>query len=396
MPDHSSRRNFLAAGLVLPASVIAATTGAPTALPAAPADTPKAGSAQPALHYRKLGKTGLKVTSMGFGCMVTSDPVVVSQAVERGINYFDTARVYQGGNNERMVGAALKGKRHNLVLSSKTLAPTKDGALAHLETSLKELQTDYLDIWYLHSKSKPEHITDDLMEAQRIAKQQGKIRFAGISTHIGHRELIPAVIKANHFDVLLASYNFTMGATIDDLLEQTRKAGIGVVAMKVFAGGYHPIPAVKNDPQVIERLHRQGAMFAALKWALKNKHVNTTVPSITDLDQLDEDMRAMSSPFTAADEQVLAAHLEFLGPRYCRLCNSCAGACPQGLPVADVLRFLTYAEGYGQFAMARESFLTLSDEQRSVRCADCAACAVQCVNGVHVRERLALAQELFA
>ena len=396
MPDHSSRRNFLAAGLVLPASAIAATTGAPTAIPAAPADTPKAGSAQPALHYRKLGKTGLKVTSMGFGCMVTSDAVVVSQAVERGINFFDTARVYQGGNNERMVGAALKGKRQRLVLSSKSLAPTKDGALAHLETSLKELQTDYLDIWYLHSKSKPEHITDDLMEAQRIARQQGKIRFAGISSHVGHRELIPAVIKANHFDVLLTSYNFTMGATIDDLLEQTRKAGIGVVAMKVFAGGYHPIPAVKNDPQVIERLHRQGAMFAALKWALKNKHVDTTIPSITDLDQLDEDMRAMSSPFTAADEQVLAAHLEFLRPRYCRLCNSCAGACPQGLPVADVLRFLTYAEGYGQFALARENFLGLSEEQRGVRCLDCAACAVQCVHGVHVRERLALAQELFA
>jgi aryl-alcohol dehydrogenase-like predicted oxidoreductase len=251
---------------------------------------------------------------MGFGCMVTSDAAVIAQAVDMGINFFDTARVYQGGNNERMVGAALKGKRQKLVLSSKTLAPTKDGALAHLDTSLKELQTDYLDIWYLHSKSKPEHITDDLMEAQRIAKQQGKIRFAGISSHVGHRELIPAVIKANHFDVLLASYNFTMGTTIDDLLEQTRKAGIGVVAMKVFAGGYHPIPAVKNDPQVIELLHREGAMFAALKWALKNKHVDTTIPSITDLDQLDEDVRAMASPFTPADEKGALCAARFSAP----------------------------------------------------------------------------------
>jgi hypothetical protein len=383
--------------LVLPASAIATTTGAQTAQPgAAPASTFKPGAGKPALKFRTLGKTGLKVTSMGFGCMVTSDGAVIAQAVEMGINYFDTARVYQGGNNERMVGAALKGNRQKLVLSSKTLAPTKEGALAHLETSLKELQTDYLDIWYLHSKSKPEQITDDLMEAQRIAKQQGKIRFAGISTHVGHRELIPAVIKANHFDVLLASYNFTMGTTIDDLLEQTRKAGIGVVAMKVFAGGYHPIPAVKNDPQVIERLHREGAMFAALKWALKNKHVDTTVPSITDLDQLDEDVRAMTSPFTAADEKVLAAQLDFLRPRYCRMCNTCAGTCPQGLPVADVLRFLTYAEGYGQFAVARENFLELSERQRSVRCGDCAECAVKCANGVHVRERMARAQELFA
>jgi len=394
MSDNSSRRNFLAAaGLALPASALAATTGLPSPLPA---EAPPSGLAKPRLQFRTLGKTGLKVTSMGFGCMVTSDPVVIQQAVESGVNFFDTARVYQGGNNERMVGEALKGKRKNLILCSKTLAPTKEGALAHLETSLKELQTDYLDIWYLHSKSKPEHITDELLEAQRIAKQQGKIRFAGISTHVGHRELIPAVIKSGRFDVLLASYNFTMGHTIDDLLEQTRAAGIGVVAMKVFAGGYKPIPAVKNDPEVIQKLHREGAMFAALKWAMKSKFVDTTIPSITDLDQLDEDLRSMESPFTAADEKVLSAQLEFLRPRYCRMCNSCDGVCSQGLPVADVLRFLMYAEGYGQFPMARENFLAMPEELRNVRCGDCTDCTVKCVNGVHVRERLQRAQEIFA
>jgi aryl-alcohol dehydrogenase-like predicted oxidoreductase len=392
MSDNSSRRNFLACGLALPASALAATTGLPAPKPAAA----PAGTAKPSLQFRTLGKTGLKVTTMGFGCMVTSDPVVIAQAVEMGVNFFDTARVYQGGNNERMVGAALKGKRKNLILSSKTLASTKDGALAHLETSLKELQTDYLDIWYLHSKSKPEHITDELLEAQAIAKQQGKIRFAGISTHVGHRELIPAVIKSGKFDVLLASYNFTMGKTIDDLLEQTRAAGIGVVAMKVFAGGYKPIPVVPSDPAVIQKLHREGAMLAALKWAMKNKHVDTTIPSITDLDQLDEDLRSMSSPFTPADEQVLTAQLEFLRPRYCRMCNSCDGVCAQGLPVADVLRFLMYAEGYGEFPMARESFLAMPEELRNVRCGDCSDCTVKCGNGVHVRERLQKAQELFA
>ncbi len=392
MSDNSSRRNFLAAGLALPASTLAATTGLPSPKPST-ATAPKATTK---LQYRTLGKTGLKVTTMGFGCMVTSDPVVISQAVEAGVNYFDTARVYQGGNNERMVGAALKGKRKNLILSSKTVALNKEGALAHLETSLKELQTDYLDIWYLHSKMKPADITDELLEAQRIAKQQGKIRFAGISTHVGHQALIPAVIKSGAFDVLLASYNFTMGHAIDDLLEQTRAAGIGVVAMKVFAGGYKPIPVVKNDPDVIQKLHREGAMLAALKWAMKNKHVDTTIPSITDLDQLEEDLRSMSAPFTPADEQVLSAQLEFLRPRYCRMCNSCDGVCSQGLPVADVLRFLMYAEGYGQFPMARESFLAMPEELRNVRCGDCAECSVKCANGVQVKARLQRAQEMFA
>ncbi len=393
MSDNSSRRNFLAAGLALPATALAVNTGSQSATRPTAA-TPV--STQAGVRFRQLGKTGLKVTTVGFGCMVTSDPTVVEKAVDLGINLFDTARVYQGGNNERMVGAALKGKRDRLILSSKTLAPTKEGALAHLETSLKELQTDHLDIWYLHSKSKPEDIKDELVEAQQIAKQQGKIRFAGISTHSGHRELIPAVIKNGHFDVLLASYNFTMGKTIDDLLEQTRAAGIGVVAMKVFAGGYTPIRVVPNDPKVIQLLHREGAMLAALKWTIKNKNVDTTIPSMVDLDQLDENMRAMAGPFTPADEKVLSAQLEFLRPLYCRMCGACSGVCPNGLPVSDMLRYLTYAEGYGQFAVGRENFLSMDEQLRNVRCGDCTECAVHCPNGVRVQERVGRAQELFA
>lgn len=382
----ASRRTFLATGLALPAA----------AFPTPPAPPPGAAVKNPPLQFRQLGKTGLKPTTVGFGCMVTSDPTVIERAIDSGVNLFDTARVYQGGNNERMVGAALKGKRQGLILSSKTLAPNKEGALAHLDTSLKELQTDYLDIWYLHAKSKPEDIKDDLLEAQRIAKQQGKIRFAGISTHGGHRELIPAVIKSGKFDVLLVSYNFTMGSTIDDLLEQTRSAGIGTVAMKVLAGGYRPIPVVPNDPKVIQLLHREGAMLAALKWTIRNKNIDTTIPSIVDGDQLEENLRAMSTTFTPADEKVLRAQLDFLKPRYCRMCGTCSGVCPQGLPVSDVLRYLTYAEGYGQFSLARENFLQLNDKLRDVRCGDCVECAIHCPNGVRVRERVGKAQELFA
>ncbi|MCX6619676.1 MAG: aldo/keto reductase, partial [Acidobacteria bacterium] len=341
MSDRASRRTFLTTGLALPASALTM-----TAAPAAPK-----------LEHRQLGKTGLKVTTVGFGCMVTSDASVIARAVDLGVNFFDTARVYQSGNNERMVGAALKGKRQGIILCSKSLGKTKERALADLDISLKELQTDYLDVWYLHSKKTPEDITDELLEAQRVARQQGKIRFAGISTHVGHRELIPAVVKCGKFDVLLVSYNFTMGKTIDDLLESTRAAGIGVVGMKVMAGGYRPISAVPNDPKVIERLHQEGAFPAALKWVIRNRNVDTTIPSIVDMDQLDENARVMGSAFGAGDEKLLLSKLDFLTPRYCRMCNGCDGACPKGLPVSDVLRYLTYAEGYGQFALGRENFL---------------------------------------
>src|ERR1700690_1649892 len=191
----SSRRSFLASGLVLPAAGLA--------LPR-PGRTPASQSAAPVatdkLTYRTLGKTGLKVTSVGFGCMITSDASVIARAADAGINYFDTARVYQSGNNERMVGAALKGKRQNITLSSKTPSKTREAALAGLDTSLRELGTDHLDIWYLHAKTKPAEVTDELIDAQQTAKKAGKIRFAGVSTHSGQVELIPALTANPHID----------------------------------------------------------------------------------------------------------------------------------------------------------------------------------------------------
>ena len=155
MSDRASRRTFLTTGLALPATALT-TSAKPSA---------------PKLEHRKLGKTGLKVTTVGFGCMVTSDASVIARAVDMGVNFFDTARVYQSGNNERMVGAALKGKRQGIILCSKSLGRTKERALADLDTSLKELQTDYLDVWYLHSKKAPADITDELLEAQAIAQE---------------------------------------------------------------------------------------------------------------------------------------------------------------------------------------------------------------------------------
>jgi uncharacterized protein len=340
-----------------------------------------------------LGKTGLKVTSVGFGCMITSDQSVVERAADVGINYFDTARSYQGGNNERMVGAALKSKRKNLVIATKTGAKTKADALDHLNTSLRELGTDYLDIWHLHGRSKAEELSDELLEAQQIAKKEGKIRFAGVSTHAGHSEIFPTVIsKLPHFDVILTSYNFTMDP-IDELIASAKKAGVGVIAMKVMAGGFR---SIKPNDKNYATLKREGAMLAALKWALKNRNVDTTIPSITDMDQLDENMKAMSVPFSDSDAKTLAAQLEYIRPLYCRMCGACDGRCPQGLPVADILRHLSYAQGYGEFRLARESYQELPEKVRNVRCDLCLSCSIQCPNGVQVAERLITAQELLA
>jgi aryl-alcohol dehydrogenase-like predicted oxidoreductase len=384
----SSRRNFLAAGLALPVAASASRTDAPE--PQAPA---RPSSSGPAFTYRTLGKTGLKVTSVGFGCMITSDASVVERAADLGITYFDTARGYQGGNNERMVGAALKKKRKDIVLSSKSHAGSGAEALADLDTSLKELGTDYLDIWYLHGKSNPVEVTDSLIEAQQKAKKAGKIRFAGVSTHSGQPQLMPALAKNPNIDVILTSYNFTMDPNMNALIDEASKAGKGIVAMKVMAGGFRRLRP--DDPNA-KKLKQEGAMLAALKWVLHNPLVNTTIPSMTDMDQLDENLKAMSSPFGAAEQKLLALQREYIRPLYCNMCGQCDGTCRKGLPVQDILRFVTYAEGYGQFALGRERFAELAPEHAATRCGDCPGCTVQCPHGVQVAQRLIRAQELFA
>jgi predicted aldo/keto reductase-like oxidoreductase len=323
---------------------------------------------------------------------------VISRAVDMGITYFDTARGYQSGNNERMVGAALKASRNKIVLSSKSESKTAAEAMAHLETSLKELGTDYLDIWYMHARDTVAAIPDEQVTVWENAKKQGKIRHIGISTH-NPAAIVDRVLAVGKFEVMLSTYNFTVGGANDPAYKRLVAAGIGMVAMKVMApasraGGFSNLPGYRADR--MDRVTKPGGPVAALKWVLRDQRFATTIPSMTDIDQLEANFRAMSEPFSAADEKLLARLDEDIRPLYCRMCYQCSGQCPKGVPVPDTIRYLSYADFYGQFALGREHFLALPEEARGVRCRDCGSCAVRCPNGVHVAERLVRAQELFA
>jgi aryl-alcohol dehydrogenase-like predicted oxidoreductase len=373
MESKSSRRGFLAAGLALPAAGIAATR---MPEPLAPqAQTRPAGGT---LATRTIGKTGLKVTQVGFGCMITSDPTVISRAFDMGITYFDTARGYQKGNNERMVGAALVANRAKITLSSKSEAPTGTAAMQELETSLKELGTDHLDIWYVHSRDSNDKFTDECVQAWITAKQQGKIRFIGISTH-NPNAIVDRVLQIGKFDVLLSTYSFATGTKNDATYKRLTDAGVGLVAMKVMAPASAGRGRGANAAPVAPGTH-----LAALKWVLKNPLFATAIPSMTDIDQLQTNFRALTEKISAEDEKLLARVNEEIRPYYCRMCHQCSGQCPKGVPVADTIRYLSYADFYGQFPLGRDYFARLPQNIQDVRCADCSSCAVQCPNGVHV------------
>ncbi len=382
----NTRRSFLASGLALPAAARLA--------PLAPE------TKTPTVRYRALGKTGLKVSELGCSCEGATDISVVQRALDLGITFFDTARSYESGQNERILGAGLGNRRKDVVLSTRSYAKDRKGLEADLDTSLKELKTDYVDLWFLGARDAP--VADDMLEFQQAAQKAGKIRFRAFSTH-RTADMVP-YIKKNKFDVVMVPYNFAIGTAkdpfkmpatnLDAALTELQKEGIGVIAMKVMAGGYKDPRAPKDT---LEDVHKRPKAFvSALRWALRKPWIQTTTVSMRSRDHLEENMEAMATPFSEADAQTLTAQMDLIRPVYCRMCYQCDGRCPQGVPVPDVLRYLMYADGYGRFDQGYERYQALAAEVRSVRCADCGQCEIQCPNGVAVRNRLIRAQELFA
>jgi uncharacterized protein len=351
---------------------------------------------------RTLGRTGLEVSEIGFGAERVSDVTVIRMALDLGVNFFDTARDYSGGTNEGVLRDGLGPRRKNVIVSSRSYGKDAKAIRRDLDTSLRELRTDYLDIWYIGSKDSPDSVSDEMLDVQRSAKAEGKIRFSGLSTHRLH-QVMPFVLGRGGFDVIQIPYNFAIGAREDpfdfeatnlsNCLDDLSDAGVGVVAMKVMAGGYRD----KESARLLNRiLRREGAYAAALRWALMDSRIQTTSIRMADREQLEENVWAATTGFTQEDGETLRVHLRDIRPLLCRMCGDCDGVCPQGLPVSDLVRYATYADGYRDRSKGLAAYRGLQPAIREVRCEDCAECVVRCPNGVNVRKQVGRAQRLFA
>lgn len=380
MSHKLSRRKFLKAGLVLPAAGLVSTTGIDTAF----AEPPK-------VAYRTLGKTGLKVSGVGYGIGFVPETEVVARAIDMGVNYFDTSRVY--GDSEAIFGGVIKGRdRSKLVIATKSGSRRKADILRDIDASLKALGTDYVDIYHLHARDTPAAIPDEALEAVQEIKKSGKARFLGFSNHDPNR-MVDFLLESETFDVIQTTYSFAIGGYYRDrAIKKLADAGIGIIAMKVVVAltglnlfNLENPPAKEGDGPV-----------AGIKWVLNNPAIGTTVPHMKTVSELEMNVRAMSEPYTPSDEKLLYVMNEKIRPSYCRMCYECSDKCPQNMPVTDVLRFLAYHDYCGNYHQARMSFAELSKEIRKVRCRDCTDCSIQCPNGVHVRDRLIRAQELLA
>jgi hypothetical protein len=357
-----------------PTAGAASASGAVAGASPAPADAPRVRA------ERVLGRTGLRVSDVGFGTGGTGDdPMLLQYAFDHGVTYFDTAESYPLGHPgvaEKAVGKAFRGRRDQIVLTTKTEAQASDTRqvlMQRLHASLRRLQTDHVDIYLNHAVNDRERLENpEWFEFVAKAKQQGKIRFSGMSGHAGRLiECLDVAVDRSLVDVILVAFNFgedpafyaglTQGLDLVALqpelprvIAKAKQQGIGVLAMKTLRGGR------LNDLRAHER---PGGTFAqaALRWALSHPSLDALVISMADRAQVDEYLGASgATALLGGDLLLLREYARRNDPRYCRpACDACAGSCPHGVPISDVLRARMYAEDYGDLSRAQGAYASL-------------------------------------
>jgi len=358
-----------------------------------------AGGADPAWkdalvrHYRPLGKTGIEMSDISFGCGGIGSPDVVERAVDRGINYFDTSPDYSRTGSEQVVGKGLRAHRQKVFIASKFCSADghlpKDTPVADImrsvEGSLTRLQTDYLDVCIIHECNDLDRLmAPTFHEAFDRLKEQGKVRFLGVSSHTPNLEqVMRTAVDSGRFQMMLVAYNFKNWPDLTEIFHDAHERGIGVVAMKTLKGAR---ATVLSD--FVEG--KQAFSQAAFKWVLSNPDVSGLVVSINDARQIDEYLYASGQPLGAADLALLERYDALLAKDYCRPgCGACLDHCPNGVPVDDVFRYAMYAEDYGQPAMAKAQYARIPVSQNASCCASCPApCEAACPFEIPIRSKL--------
>jgi len=340
--------------------------------------------------YRTLGRTGLKITVVSFGAMLTPEPEVIRIAFDHGVNYVDTARSYMGGRNEEIVGKALKGIRNKVYVATKIRSSSrkKDAMFRNVEESLQALGTDHIDVIQLHGLDGRDRVfSPETREALVRLKEQGKVRFFGVTTHTNQAEVLNALVDdpERFFDMALVAYNFKSGADVKEAIARAARANIGIVAMKTQAGGY------KTDALGPISPHQ-----AALKWALQDRNVTAAIPGMRDTAELREDMAVMGMRFKYVDGLILKGYSAAIGPYYCHLCGKCEASCPVGVEISTINRCLMYAEGYKSLALARSTYGKIPASRSASACLDCGECLARCVNGLDIRLKMEQARKYLA
>ena len=365
-----TRRNFVKTfGLAGIAVAGAAVPGA-LAQPEPPAATAPAGTTP----RRKLGKTGVEVSILALGGMfdTINNQLLLKQALKWGVTYWDTAQSYGNGLSEEGMGrffARNPEARKEVFLVTKLQAKGANFT-DRLNKCLKRLQTEYVDLFFIHNVGDIDDITPAIQTWAAEMKKAGKIKFFGFSTHTNMEDCLLGAAKRDTIDAVMFTYNFRVmnSPKMKAALNACEKAGIGMVAMKSQAGrpGKHEIGG-EAKAEVVDRFLKRGFTDkqAKLKVVWENPQIASLCSHMPNLTILMANVAAARDQAKLAREELESLRRYALETQadYCAGCGKiCQDAVGGAVPVNEVIRCLMYHRYYGEPELARLTFAGLPEE----------------------------------
>ena len=333
------------------------------------------------MEYTTLGKTGLRVSRMGFGGIpiqrvdAKTTRTLMERMAEEGINYIDTARGYTV--SEAYLGEALEGIREQFVVATKSMARTKEAMAKDIEISLSNLKTDYIDLYQIHNPSMADLDTviapGGALEALLEAKEAGKIRHLGVTAHVA--AVFERALDLDWVETIMFPYNIveTQG---EDLMHRCTEKNIGFICMKPLAGG------------ALEDAH------LALRFIRQNPDVSVVIPGMCEVKEMEQNLAAVNDASALSQEELekMEALRKELGTQFCRRCNYCQ-PCSAGINISNVFIFEGYLKRYGLGNWARERYMAMP--KKADDCLDCGVCETRCPYQLPIRDMLKRCREEF-
>ena len=326
------------------------------------------------MEYRILGKTGLKVSRMGFGGIpiqridAAGTKALMRKVRDAGINYIDTARGYSV--SESYLGESLEGIRQDFVLATKSMSRTKEAMATDIDISLANLRTDYIDLYQIHNPS-PEQLDQVIapggaLEALLEAKQAGKIGHIGISIH--SPEVFRRALELPWVETIMFPYNIVESHGTD-LIHACAEKNIGFIDMKPLAGG-----AIEDAT-------------LAMRYVCANADITVTIPGMADPAELEQNLAACSdtAPLNGEEMEKINSIRSSLGTQFCRRCNYCA-PCAAGISIPSVFLFEGYLSRYGLGEWAMGRYLAMPKQASD--CIGCGVCESRCPYNLPIRAML--------
>jgi len=365
--------------------------------------------------YREYGKTGLKLSSLGFGCMrlpMKGDDVdydlaipMLRKAIDLGVNYLDTAFGYCNGKSEIAVGCALKGGyREKVILSTKNPVwePDGDKWRSVLEQQLKKLDVDRIDVYHFHGinwKAWCETFTapGGPLGASRRAQEEGLIRFRAFSFHDAPENLIK-LVDTGEFAGVTVQYNL-LDRSNEDAIAYAHEKGLGVVVMGPVGGGRLGGPPSEEIARLIPG-GAQSTPEAALRFVLANPNVTVALSGMSTMKHVLENVATASraEPLSEEERARIAAMLEEnkrLADLYCTGCGYCM-PCPNNVDIPGNFRIMNYHRIYGLKEFAKAQYARLAEKEVdgevvpvwAAACLECGQCEPKCPQHIPIPQQL--------